>query len=149
MLWKNININSKSKKSLHLFNGLRSFISWCLFHVPLWRCSQNFTRSGPFYWKGSSWWLVCMIRYVRYLRITLIISIETCKEVTSTSFNLMQEAFIRRDEDWPEEGWFYSREGLDTFGDQRWTVKFNIHTSNGGWLICDQCHVRCKEGSFN
>ena len=23
-----------------------------------------------------------------------------------TSFNLKQEAFVRRDEDWPEEGWF-------------------------------------------
>ena len=40
-----------------------------------------------------------MIRYVRYVRITLIVSIETCKEVTSTSFNLIQEAFIRKDED--------------------------------------------------
>ena len=31
--------------------------------------------------------------------ITVIISIETCKEVNSTSFNLKQEVFIRRDED--------------------------------------------------
>ena len=29
----------------------------------------------------------------------------------------------------------YSGEGLDTFGDQRWTVKINIHTSCGGWLV--------------
>ena len=39
------------------------------------------------------------IRYVRYIRSTLIVSIETCKEVASTSFNLIQEAFIRRDEE--------------------------------------------------
>ena len=60
-----------------------------------------------YYWNGSSWWLgfICL-RYVRYVINTLIISIETCKEVTSTSFNLIQEAFIRRDEDWPEEGWY-------------------------------------------
>ena len=32
-----------------------------------------------------------MVRYVRYVRITLIVSIETCKEVTSTSFSLHQE----------------------------------------------------------
>ena len=39
------------------------------------------------------------LRYVRYVRITLITSSETCKEVNSTSFNLKQEVFIRRDED--------------------------------------------------
>ena len=43
--------------------------------------------------------------------ITVIVSIETCKEVNSTSFNLKQEVSIRRDEDWPEEGWFIYRKG--------------------------------------
>ena len=42
---------------------------------------------------GDDFWFVhtncSMIRYVRYVRITLIVSIETCKEVTSTSFNLI------------------------------------------------------------
>ena len=38
----------------------------------------------------------------------------------------------------------YRGDGLDTWKDQRWTVKFNIHTSCGGWLISDQCHGRCE-----
>ena len=41
-----------------------------------------------------------------YVEITLTVSSETCKNVNSTSFNLKQEVFIRRDEDWPEEGWY-------------------------------------------
>ena len=40
-----------------------------------------------------------LFRYVRYVGITLIVSIETYKEVNSISFNLKQEVFIRRDED--------------------------------------------------
>ena len=67
------------------------------------------------------------------LKITLIISSETCKEVNSSSFNLKQEDFIRRDKDWPEEGWYIYKEMYLTLGkDQRWTVKFNIHTLFGG-----------------
>ena len=51
--------------------------------------------------------LECVFRYVRYISFSLIISIETCKEVyNSTSFNLKQEVFIRRDEERPEEGWY-------------------------------------------
>ena len=33
--------------------------------------------------------------------------------------------------------------------DQRWTVKINIHTFVGGWLIFDQCHVVGVEGCYN
>ena len=33
------------------------------------------------YWKGSSWQLECVFRYIRYVSFSLIISIETCKEV--------------------------------------------------------------------
>ena len=50
---------------------------------------------------------------------SLIISIETFKEVNSTSFNLKQEVFIRRDEERPEEGWYLWGGGLDTYFDQR------------------------------
>ena len=50
-----------------------------------------------------------VFRYVRYADFSLIVSIETCKEVNSTSFNLKQEVFIRRDEERPEEGWYIYR----------------------------------------
>ena len=92
---------------------------------------------------------ILVIRYVKYVRNTLIVSIETCKklpQLVSTSYKRPSSGEMKN---WPEEGWFYSGEGLDIFGDQRWTVKINIHTSNGSWLICDQCHVRCEEGLFN
>ena len=49
---------------------------------------------------------VILFRYVIYADFSLIVSIETCKEVNSTSFNLKQEVFIRRDEERPEEGWY-------------------------------------------
>ena len=45
------------------------------------------------------------------LKVALIISGETCKEVFSTSFNLKQEVFLRRDEDSPEEGWYLYKDG--------------------------------------
>ena len=71
--------------------------------------------------------------------------VKLAKKFNSTSFNLKQEAFIRGDEDWPEEGWYLYRNWIDTFEITRWTVNFNIHTSYGGWLICDQCHCRCEK----
>ena len=61
--------------------------------------------------------------------------VKLAKKFNSTSFSLKQEAFIRRDEDWPEEGWYLYR---------TWFDNFNIHTSFGGWLICDQCHCGCE-----
>ena len=62
------------------------------------------------YWKGSSWQLGCVFRYVRYADFSLIISIETCKEVNSTSFNLKQEVFIRTDEEKTRRGLVYIEE---------------------------------------
>ena len=70
--------------------------------------------------------------------------VKLAKKFNSTSFKLKQEAFIKRDEDWPDEGWYLYRNWFDTLEITRWTVKFNIHTSFGGWLICDQCHCRCE-----
>ena len=35
--------------------------------------------------------------------------VRLAKKFNSTSFNLKQEVFIRRDEDWPEEGWYLYR----------------------------------------
>ena len=93
------------------------------------------------YWKGSSWRLGC-VRYVEKMLWSSVVKL--AKKFNSTSFNLKQEAFIRRDEDWPEEGWYLYRNWFDTFVITRWTVKFNIHTSYGGRLICDQCHCRCE-----
>ena len=50
---------------------------------------------------------VFLFRYVRYADFPLIVSIETCKEVNSTSFNLKQEVFIRRDEEKTRRGLVY------------------------------------------
>ena len=52
-------------------------------------------------------------------KITLIVSTETYKEVNSTSFNLKQEVFVRRDKDSPEEGCIYSEKDLTPWYDQR------------------------------
>ena len=41
----------------------------------------NIPIRDNYYWKGSSWRLECVFRYVRYVSFSLIISIETCKEV--------------------------------------------------------------------
>ena len=71
------------------------------------------------------------------------------RSLTQLVFNLKQEVFIRRDEERPEEGWYLWGNGLDTCFDQRWTVKVNLHTFIGGWLICDQCHVWSVEGCCN
>ena len=43
----------------------------------------------------------------------------------------------------------YGERGLDTCFDQRWTVKVNLHTFVGSWLICDQCHVWSVKGCCN
>ena len=60
----------------------------------------------------SRYTCILTLRYVRYARITLIVSIETYKEVNSTSFNLKQEVFISRDEDWPEEDCIFCKRDL-------------------------------------
>ena len=70
--------------------------------------------------------------------------VKLAKKFNSTSFNLKQEVFIRRDKDWPEEGWYLYRTWFDTLKITRWTVNFNIHTSFGGWLMCDQGQCRCE-----
>ena len=70
--------------------------------------------------------------------------VKLAKKFNSTSFNLKQEVFIRRDEDWPEEGWYLYRTLFWHLVDQRWTVNFNIHTYFRGWLISDQCQYRCE-----
>ena len=52
--------------------------------------------------------------------------VKLTKKFNSTSFNLKQEAFIRRDEDWPEEGWYLYRNWFDTLEITRWTVNFKF-----------------------
>ena len=47
--------------------------------------------------------------------------VKLAKKFNSTSFNLKQEAFIRRDEDWPEEGWYTTETSLKRCK-QEWTV---------------------------
>ena len=70
-------------------------------------------------------------------------ALKLAKKFNSTSFNLKQEVFIRRDEERPEEGWYLWGRGRDTYFDQRWTVKVNLHTFCG-WLI-DLWSVSCVE----
>ena len=49
---------------------------------------------------------VILFRYVIYADFSLIVSIETCKEVNSTSFNLKQEVFHQERWRKTEEGWY-------------------------------------------
>ena len=90
------------------------------------------------------------------LKITLIISGETCKEVNSTSFNLKQEVFIRRDEDWPEESWYFIGKmdlTLVEIKDELWRLIFTpclevdwsmISVSVGvRWLV--QLSLKCED----
>ena len=48
------------------------------------------------------------LNYVRYVGFSSGSSaLKLAKKFNSTSFNLKQEAFIRRDEERPEEGWYF------------------------------------------
>ena len=50
--------------------------------------------------------------------------VKLAKKFNSTSFNLKQEAFIRRDEDWPEEGWYLYRKLIWHFRDHQMNCEF-------------------------
>ena len=78
---------------------------------------------------------------IRYVEITLTVSIKTCKEVTqlvSTSNKRSLSGEMKID---LKRVSLYRGDGLDNLQDQRWTVKFNIHTLHEGCLINDQCHL--------
>ena len=78
---------------------------------------------------------------IRYIEITLIISIETCKEVTQLVSTSNKRSSSGEMKIGLKRVGLYRGDGLDTLEDQRLAVKFNIHTSYGGCLINDQCHV--------
>ena len=63
-----------------------------------------------------------------------------------TTFNLKQEAFIGRDEVWPEEGWYLWGEGLHTIRRSKMNCEVLTFTPCiEGWLINDQCLDRWEE----
>ena len=67
--------------------------------MPLFHTDNTFSTLNPENFASSQVAPLNIVRGKIYVRITLIVSIETYKEVNSTSFNLKQEVFIRRDED--------------------------------------------------
>ena len=63
------------------------------------------------------------------------------KKFSSTSFNLKQEVFIRRDEEKDLKRVIYIGKWFLTLMDQRtWTVKIDFHTFAGGSVIFDKCY---------
>ena len=77
--------------------------------------------------------MTCMC--IRYIEITLIVSIETCKEVTQLVSTPNKRSPSREMKIDLKRVGLYRRDGLDTLEDQRWTVKFNIHTSADQWSV--------------
>ena len=78
---------------------------------------------------------------IRYIEITLIISIKTCKEITQLASTSNKRSSSGEMKIYLKRVGLYKGDGLDTLEDQRWTVRFNIHISHGGCLINDQPHV--------
>ena len=62
---------------------------------------------------------------------------------------LKQNNTVICESDEPKEGWYLWGNELDTWFDQRRTVKVNLHTFAGSWLIYGQCHVESVEGCCN
>ena len=64
------------------------------------------------------------------------------KKFNSTSFNLKQEVFIRRDEEKTRRGLIYIGGRIrHLFGSKSLTCESNLHTFSGGSVIFDQCHI--------
>ena len=81
-------------------------------------------NSCHFYWKSSSWRFVIVLRCIK---IALTVSIETykkCTQLVSTSNKKPSSGEMKSDQ---KRSW---GDGLDTYFDQRWSVKIKIHT----WL---------------
>ena len=81
-------------------------------------------------WKGSSWCLGCVFSNIRYVSLLWLSALKLAKKFNSTSFNLKQEVFIRRDEEKTRRGLIYTGgKNLTPILDQRvWPVKVNLHT---------------------
>ena len=60
------------------------------------------------------------------LKLLWLSVVKLAKKFNSTSFNLRQEVFIRRDEDWPEKGWYLLKKEFDTWQikDELWSLIF-------------------------
>ena len=105
---------------------------------------QSLENCRPFWSVVEAYWHRCCIIekvhlddldvYLDTLETQIFLwssALKLAKKFNSTSFNLKQEVFIRRDEERPEEGWYLLGRGFDTYFDQRWTVKVDLHTFCG------------------
>ena len=69
-------------------------------------------------------------------------ALKLAKKFNSTSFNLKQEVFIRRDEEKTRRGLIYIGGRIrHLFGSKSLTCESNLHTFSGGSVIFDQCHI--------
>ena len=96
------------------------YIGYCYF----WNKKQ-----AHIYWKGSSWKLECVFRYIRYIGFSLIVSIgnlqRSLTQLVSTSNKRSSSGEMKKD---PKRVGIYRGSGLDTCFGQRWTVEANLHT---------------------
>ena len=102
----------------------------------------DITSDDVIYWKGSSWQLGCVFSNVRNISLLWSSALKLAKKFNSTSFNLKQEVFIRRDEEKTRRGLIYIGEVLDTyFGSKSLNCENNLHTFSGGSVIFEQSHI--------
>ena len=82
------------------------------------------------------------LAYVRNISLLWSSALKLAKKFNSTSFNLKQQVFIRRDEEKTWRGLIYIGEILDTyFGSKSLNCESNLHTFSGGSVIFDQSHI--------
>ena len=85
---------------------------------------------------------VYLSRYVRNTDFLWSSALKLAKKFNSTSFNLRQEVFIRRDEEKTRRGLIYIGErAWHLFWSKRLNCESNLHTFSGGSVIFDQCHM--------